>query len=909
MKKYHTYQLYVQGAFMIPVSITLQNFLSYGSQPHTVEFGPYRLICLSGKNGHGKSALLDALTWALWGQARKTTGTSKPDEGLLRLGQTDMAVSLDFIFNGQHYRVRRMFSTKYGKPSTHVDFGTYNPVDNYFSPLTEKTIKKTQDLIDHVLGLDYEAFINSSFLRQGQANEFSKKSPKERKDIIATILGLTHYEKARKAAADTSKDAAQQALQLQKVIEHLEQSCALLPLCQTKLSETERTLTTLQQKEQAMHTELTSLTAQESSLQQDVIQAQKLQKQHDVLTKDLTDQQTSFTQAVQQWKKQHHNLLQAQNPEDLSAEQQKLETMLQILLEQKQTLLGLKEKILAKKSDYQAALTSVDQTFASKIHEQTNLLEKKKQEQAILEQQQETIAKKTQELTVQYQQIESTIEELKNQADPILFINDTTSLKTAYERGKEFYQRWLEQGKWVSQELQNLETKKTLSHDADNPSCPLCEQNLSQARKRFLQKKFTDQESFLTHRLNRLRSLLLDLKKQLEQLHKAVTTSTTIDTLLTQQITLSQEKTLLEKEQHKVQEKYQEARTATQKQADEVTQLQQFHIQEKQNNPHLMVCLQDIKALEQACTTYATLETEYAQCNQKLALVKEQRQLTLHYQEKKKELHDKLGTIHQAAQSLRSLQTALQTLHTELSSLLTKHNELEELMHHKKQLTNSLESMRTAKEAALQEKGGLEKQIKTLEEQARLKTEQTKQKNIHEQEAQQYAVIAQAFGKDGIQALLIEDALPEIEQEANDILSRLTDNQAHIFIESLRDLKKGGVRETMDINISDSNGIRPYEMFSGGEAFRIDFSLRIAISKLLARRAGTSLQTLIIDEGFGSQDEDGLARIMDAIYKVQDDFEKIIIVSHLHAMKEQFPVQFQVEKTPHGSHIKILEQG
>ena len=163
--------------------------------------------------------------------------------------------------------------------------------------------------------------------------------------------------------------------------------------------------------------------------------------------------------------------------------------------------------------------------------------------------------------------------------------------------------------------------------------------------------------------------------------------------------------------------------------------------------------------------------------------------------------------------------------------------------------------------------------------------------------------------KDGIQALLIEDAIPEIEQEANHLLSKLTDNQAQLFIESLRDLKKGGTKETLDIKISDAAGVRPYELFSGGEAFRIDFALRIAISKLLARRANTSLQTLIIDEGFGSQDEEGLAHIMDALYKIQDDFAKIIIVSHLPSMKDQFPIHFMVEKGTNGSSVRVMEQG
>jgi exonuclease SbcC len=209
----------------------------------------------------------------------------------------------------------------------------------------------------------------------------------------------------------------------------------------------------------------------------------------------------------------------------------------------------------------------------------------------------------------------------------------------------------------------------------------------------------------------------------------------------------------------------------------------------------------------------------------------------------------------------------------------------------------------------LHTKGSIENQHKHL---AKIKDEfQQEQTNIAQFDGiiDDYQTIATATGKDGIQALLIEEAIPEIEQEANFLLSRLTNNQAQIFIESLRDLKKGGTKETLDIKISDQAGIRPYELFSGGEAFRIDFALRIAISKLLARRAGTALQTLIIDEGFGSQDEEGLSHIMDALHKIQDDFSKIIIVSHLPAMKDQFPVQFFVEKGVQGSTVSIIEQG
>ena len=58
---------------MIPHTLQLKNFLSYGPDMQTIDFRPYQLMYLSGKNGHGKSALLDAMTWAVWGIARKVT--------------------------------------------------------------------------------------------------------------------------------------------------------------------------------------------------------------------------------------------------------------------------------------------------------------------------------------------------------------------------------------------------------------------------------------------------------------------------------------------------------------------------------------------------------------------------------------------------------------------------------------------------------------------------------------------------------------------------------------------------------------------------------------------------------------------------------------------------------------------
>src|SRR5207248_4424524 len=80
----------------------LRNFLSYGETVEPLDFTQMHVACLSGSNGHGKSALLDAITWALWGQAR----SASPDD-LVRLNQNTMQVEFEFELDEQRYRIVR----------------------------------------------------------------------------------------------------------------------------------------------------------------------------------------------------------------------------------------------------------------------------------------------------------------------------------------------------------------------------------------------------------------------------------------------------------------------------------------------------------------------------------------------------------------------------------------------------------------------------------------------------------------------------------------------------------------------------------------------------------------------------------------------------------------------------------
>jgi len=116
---------------------------------------------------------------------------------------------------------------------------------------------------------------------------------------------------------------------------------------------------------------------------------------------------------------------------------------------------------------------------------------------------------------------------------------------------------------------------------------------------------------------------------------------------------------------------------------------------------------------------------------------------------------------------------------------------------------------------------------------------------------------------------------------------------------------RDALAETLDITISDNVGERPYENFSGGEQFRVNFAIRLALSRILARRAGARLQTLVVDEGFGSQDMQGQQRLVEAINAIRDDFERVLVITHVGELRDAFPRRIEVVKGPSGSQLAV----
>ena len=894
---------------MIPHKLQIKNFLSYGPETQVIDFSNYHLICLSGKNGHGKSAMLDAITWAIWGQARKSCGNAKPDAGLLHLGQKHMMVILEFEVNGANYRVRREYLNTASKPFATLDFGIQHP-DGKLTALTDKTIKDTQEKIERTIGITYESFTNSTFLRQGQSNEFSKKLPKERKEILAQILQLNQFEQQKKIALMHARKLQLDWTTQTNIAARIEQELIALASVHAQQQIVANNIEEIDSKRQNFTKIKTDLVAQMQTLQQ---------KSNEQIF--LTRQQQDFEKEIAQIQQEIikiQTVLHTQAPiidaSKLKLQEQELNQTVQIMQQAHQKKLQLKEIYLTTKEKLTELTTKLQQQFQQQ--EQTLRLNTATlqetlhlgQKQLIVEQNLETkLNQETEYLVQQLAMLQTKLQPLKN------ITQEHAQAQEQFEKNKLLYQNLCAQSTHLKQQITLLCDQQQHQQNQQKNICLQCEQTVTeQQQQKMIQKLVIQQtkaESEFTTVRDQIQNLKTSLTMQHEHLqklqaacHEFILLSTKFDEQSKQHTAL---KVQLIEQEKKVTAQQQACITAQKNIANKTIELEILskNFEQELKNFEIIQLQQTLHNIEQEAKSINYQPQQHQQLEEKLTQIRkilaEHQTINDRSQQETVQLQ-----LTQLQKNLQTIQAQLKTVQEKLTLFANLEQQRQELIIQEKQLEKNMQELELQHRQLLVQKGTLEQQQK---KQIELESEHTALsatiKTLH-QDMTDYQEIAKALGKDGIQALI-----PEIEHETNQILARLTNNQTQIFIESLRDLKKGGSKETLDIKISDSFGLRDYEMFSGGEAFRIDFALRIGISKLLARRAGTTLQTIFIDEGFGSQDEEGLQLIMDNIYKIQDDFAKIVIVSHLPEMKEQFPVQFVIEKKRSGSTVSVVHQG
>ena len=861
--------LVIKYARMIPLKLTVQNFLCYRGALPPLDFEGIHVATLCGANGHGKSALLDALTWCLWGNAR--TGPRNHDS-LITHGESECRVELDFEVRGQAHRVIRRRVAR-GRRAGRTELDLFVLEGDDVRAITGNVISETQALIQHLVGMDYDTFVNTAFLLQGRSDEFTRKNASERKDVLSSILGLELYERLQELAAE-KRSAGQRTLDGKKgELAQAKSQLAALPDPTDELAQSEREL-------EQLAAQITAATAEAEQCSAAVEQLRAQNAAATVATQRIQTLQEELRQAEATLSAIGRRIAEARKYADradairdgaaqLAAARAELDRLESVRREH--------DRLQSDRNGLQAAIDQARATLSADAdaleRRLTRDLEPLAGQSALIEQELARIAQAEIALDGRRKALDAQDAELA-----------VCSAEIA--TGQHELQRCVAEGKELRTKQQEMAAAV-----GDDAVCPLCRIPLTEDAC----DNITDwYEAEIDAKLRRHASIKTDVARLSER-----------QEALSAQVQAG--RTELTNREREAQRQRGQLEQQGRQSADAAAQLASLQPQLADRRRALAAesfAAEDRAALAEVAGQIAALR--YDEAGRERAY--ESVQALQHWDVELRELESALARLSDdeaelARQQERNDRWVAERAETEqrLAELRAELAALPELEEAAAAATAALADRSGRRDRLLPRVGQLQGELKRrrdlVGQVATLETE------VAEAQAEWgiYQALRNAFGRQGVPALLIDAAVPQIENEANLLLGRMTDHRLAVKLETLRRSQADSQVETLEILVSDEMGARNYELFSGGEAFRINLALRIALSKVLARRQGAPLPVLFIDEGFGTQDAAGRERIVDTISSIQDDFQKIIVITHLEDLKDQFPARIEVEKTEAGS--------
>jgi len=855
---------------MIPVKLAMRNFMCYRDNVPPLYFDGIHTACICGNNGNGKSSLIDAMTWALWGKTR-----AKSDDELIHLHEAEMQVEFDFAVGEQTYRIIR----KHARPKrqgrsgqTLLDFQI--ATGDGFKSISGDSKDQTQRKIIDILHMDYATFINSALLLQGRADEFATKRPLERKQVLADILGLGFYDELEERAKELAKEQEADGAQLESAIKEIEDELAQKPIYEAELEQAQAGLSQIEKVITEQESRLSSLRREKEALE-NKRQQLTLLEEHLTTTKRELERRDQEVKQYQSRIKEYEELI-AQRPSIEEGYAQLTEARKQNdELNQK---LGLLVKLRDNKSQLEMSIERA----------QADLITEHKLAQSRITELEAT-SQRLPQLKSELQQAEAQLRQLAEQEE---------TLNRRKQTSQELRQQvnYMESSQInLKQEIAEIQEKINILSAQLEAKCPLCETELGKDGLKRIEVKYAADRESKAESLKRKQFELAGRKSELESVEGEISQ---LEAKLNQDKASAQGRVSLLNQ------------TVTQAQAAD-NQLNEER--KKLNEIEQRLARKEFAATEQQALARVEEELgrldydseQHEQVRHRLAELEQHEAPKRRLEEAERLINEVTEALHKAEEASQELQLRLETENQKGQELSRELEALPKLASDLTQAEAKHQTLAAEQKQAQEIVGSAKEKLQHCAELEIKKREKEKLLSQASREGKLYNDLAQAFGKKGVQAMLIEMALPEIEAEANKLLARMTDNRMHVKIEPLRPTKKGDMLETLDITIGDELGTRNYEMYSGGEAFRINFAIRIALSKLLARRAGAPLPTLIIDEGFGTQDIAGIEKIKEAINSIQDDFDKILVITHMEELRDAFPTRIDVIKTAQGSTLEV----
>lgn len=142
-----------------------------------------------------------------------------------------------------------------------------------------------------------------------------------------------------------------------------------------------------------------------------------------------------------------------------------------------------------------------------------------------------------------------------------------------------------------------------------------------------------------------------------------------------------------------------------------------------------------------------------------------------------------------------------------------------------------------------------------------------------------YDALTKACGRDGIPQLIVDSAMPHLQDIMFDMMSEI-DGKWTIRVATQRETGKGTIQERIDILVDDGEDERDISTYSGGEMNLLSTIIRIAFSILQAERSGKGLKVLVLDEAMYFADHEYSDAFMRMLKKLPKYFNQIFVISH-----------------------------
>ncbi len=231
---------------MRPLELRLRNFRSFYGDDHKFDFRDRRLIGIVGPIGSGKSTILDAVAFALYG---RTPRIGRATKSLIHQRADHAAVSLRFEIEGDVWEaVRNLRRTG---PSQHALYrlpedrtGDKTDVQPDEKVALERDVNQR---IEELLGLDFHGFGRSVLLAQGDFAQFLNARPAERDKVLKGVFGYDRVGEIRELARDAVRRADHEIEKLKIHIDHAEEAKARLDQRRDELAAADRRHATLRE--------------------------------------------------------------------------------------------------------------------------------------------------------------------------------------------------------------------------------------------------------------------------------------------------------------------------------------------------------------------------------------------------------------------------------------------------------------------------------------------------------------------------------------------------------------------------------------------------------------------------------------------------------------------------------------